>query len=616
MFVVTFYSYKGGVGRTMALVNIAVAEARLGKRVLVVDFDLEAPSLPSYKVFESSGCGSGVVDYITSYRETGIAPDAQQFISQCDVDGAPIWIMPAGRHTDAGYTVALNSIDWQDLYEHQEGYLMFEDLKRQWESLDFDYVLIDSRTGHTDVGGICTRQLPDAVVIMFLPTTQNIGGLGPIVDSIIEENKARKKDIALHFCASNVPDLDDEKGILTEALNSASERLYKEDPITIVHHYSSLDVLTQTAFVQSRPNSRLSKEYETLRQAIVSLNFEDREGAIVSLQGMPDVYEAARQQNRTKVRDKLLEQTRDIRSFHPNDGEIAFLAARVLSDVGDSAGEIEALNVAIERGFSVDRSRLARAYCYLAANQPDTAIEDLTVLLQTQTATVFEVGPALQLLNGIRGWKPQFEVVLDRPDEDFATVVALSNYILSIREALPAMARRFERSIDSTLLTPRMRRYALNHAILCHIGSGNFARAKELIAIDPTELSPNITLQDLFNYGIADWGETGAPNSDLFATVIEQALSLKGLPAEDSNVRQCLALAHSVVGDKDAARQALQDALSVASQSPGEMVFDCWLYLNVFGEEMMTDLNEMSDVLAADKTLEPKFFGEVRRLLN
>jgi MinD-like ATPase involved in chromosome partitioning or flagellar assembly len=46
--ITTFYSYKGGVGRTMALANIAVLLARRGLRVLAVDWDLEAPGLDRY----------------------------------------------------------------------------------------------------------------------------------------------------------------------------------------------------------------------------------------------------------------------------------------------------------------------------------------------------------------------------------------------------------------------------------------------------------------------------------------------------------------------------------------------------------------------------------------
>ncbi|MBR1199537.1 AAA family ATPase [Bradyrhizobium sp. AUGA SZCCT0158] len=46
--IVTFYSYKGGVGRSMALANVAVLLARQGKKVLMVDWDLEAPGLENY----------------------------------------------------------------------------------------------------------------------------------------------------------------------------------------------------------------------------------------------------------------------------------------------------------------------------------------------------------------------------------------------------------------------------------------------------------------------------------------------------------------------------------------------------------------------------------------
>lgn len=48
---VAFYSYKGGVGRTLALANCARVLAAGGKRVLLMDFDLEAPGLQHFEVF-------------------------------------------------------------------------------------------------------------------------------------------------------------------------------------------------------------------------------------------------------------------------------------------------------------------------------------------------------------------------------------------------------------------------------------------------------------------------------------------------------------------------------------------------------------------------------------
>src|SRR3989441_7384531 len=123
--------------------------------------------------------------------------------------------MPAGRNDD-NYSSRLSHIDWAALYEQHDGFVLFEDLKAQWRQLLApDYVLIDSRTGHTDVGGICTRHLPDAVVLLFFPNEQNLRGLRKIVTDIRNESRVpRKKEIHLHFVTSNIPDLDDEDQIL------------------------------------------------------------------------------------------------------------------------------------------------------------------------------------------------------------------------------------------------------------------------------------------------------------------------------------------------------------------------------------------------------------------
>src|SRR5205823_863650 len=156
--------FKGGVGRTMALVNIGAALAANGKRVLLVDFDLEAPGLDTFDLPKSKEPVPGLVEFVSEYLATDSAPDARLFIYESagvGKGGGHLWIMPSGRR-DATYEHRLAAIDWQSLYRDRDGYLLFEDLKAQWRAeLVPDYVLIDSRTGHTETLGICTRQLPD-----------------------------------------------------------------------------------------------------------------------------------------------------------------------------------------------------------------------------------------------------------------------------------------------------------------------------------------------------------------------------------------------------------------------------------------------------------------------
>ena len=211
MFITTFYSFKGGVGRSMALANVAVELAKRGRRVLAVDFDLEAPGLDTFDILRPADDVPGIIDFVHDFLETDKAPDVRPFLFRLPTVGereGELWIMPSGAQR-ATYAAHFNYIDWAELYEKRDGYLLFEDLKAQWErAIDPDYVLIDSRTGHTDIGGICTRQLPDAVAILFFPNEQNLRGLTKVVQDIrAEASGPRVKEIDLHFVMSNVPDV-------------------------------------------------------------------------------------------------------------------------------------------------------------------------------------------------------------------------------------------------------------------------------------------------------------------------------------------------------------------------------------------------------------------------
>jgi MinD-like ATPase involved in chromosome partitioning or flagellar assembly len=61
---ITFYSYKDGVGRTLALANVAAALAGWGYRVLCVDWDMEAPGLSYYFRSWTDASSFGLVELI------------------------------------------------------------------------------------------------------------------------------------------------------------------------------------------------------------------------------------------------------------------------------------------------------------------------------------------------------------------------------------------------------------------------------------------------------------------------------------------------------------------------------------------------------------------------
>ena len=160
----------------MALANVAIVLARLGRKVLVADWDIEAPGLDRY--FARPGVRvdrktPGIVDFVTQFQHHD--PQSwRKWVKELPVpNGKHIHLLHAGID-DADYPERLRSIDWNVLFEQGLGNTL-----EQWRNDAcglYDYVLIDSRTGLTDVGGVCSILLPDYVVALFTSNEQSVDG--------------------------------------------------------------------------------------------------------------------------------------------------------------------------------------------------------------------------------------------------------------------------------------------------------------------------------------------------------------------------------------------------------------------------------------------------------
>lgn len=197
MHTISFYSYKGGTGRTLIVANIAKYLARFGKKVFALDFDLEAPGL-HYKFAGPGGnvpkVSQGVVEYVYRFAVDGKDPEPlAQYVIKLEPGTPGAWpegsihLMPAGSAPSAKYWRKLAQINWHELFYSPDakGVPFFLEFKKRIENeFSPDFLLIDSRTGITEIGGVVTSILPDEVVCLVMNNPESMEGTREVLRSI------------------------------------------------------------------------------------------------------------------------------------------------------------------------------------------------------------------------------------------------------------------------------------------------------------------------------------------------------------------------------------------------------------------------------------------------
>lgn len=239
---ISFYSYKGGVGRSLALAYTAKYLADCNMRVCVLDIDLEAPGIgiKFEKLFEKEQKDKqkqdtvnkvysklGVVDYINSFINGKIPDEIGEYFSDVPIENKRgyIKIMGAGKDIYSNkYWEDLENIEWKKLFSGKfYGWRMFEILKSQIEEqMNPDYLLIDSRAGVTTMSKVCTTILPDKVVMCLANNGENFTG-SAMMHHYINNSPFNNNELEIICAITRFP--SDEEETIEEGLSK-----YVDDP--------------------------------------------------------------------------------------------------------------------------------------------------------------------------------------------------------------------------------------------------------------------------------------------------------------------------------------------------------------------------------------------------
>jgi cellulose biosynthesis protein BcsQ len=179
-----FTSYRAGVGRTLAVANVAWMLANAGRRVLAVDWNFNAPRLAEFfHPFwprRDPRSEPGVIDALWEHvlnrlrsmrNETS---DAEPTLIEYVVPMKCAF--PKDGRLDflnvgfpASYEIRKELFPFEAFFDELGGQ-SFVDLIRRATRERYDYVLVDAPQLLEDRGGICTFGLADAIVACFTPS--------------------------------------------------------------------------------------------------------------------------------------------------------------------------------------------------------------------------------------------------------------------------------------------------------------------------------------------------------------------------------------------------------------------------------------------------------------
>ncbi|WNS41937.1 P-loop ATPase, Sll1717 family [Paenibacillus sp. MMS20-IR301] len=209
--IISFYSYKGGVGRSTSLVATARTLAKRGKMVIAIDMDLEAPGLTELLSarLQTERNKGGLVELLNRL-ENQETLDIRSYLVESEQN---LYLLPAGE-LNSYYLSQLGTINLNRYYRLETNPILTLFKKLQSLEPKPDFILVDSRTGLTDISAPLLFNLSDMSVVVFSPTNQHELGFDLLVKGILNSKNLRNLTTELRFVQSMIPPSDKDSKVI------------------------------------------------------------------------------------------------------------------------------------------------------------------------------------------------------------------------------------------------------------------------------------------------------------------------------------------------------------------------------------------------------------------
>jgi len=248
--IVSIHSYRGGTGKSNISANLAYLAARAGRRVAVLDSDLQAPGVHLLFGFDTNRMPYTLSDFF--FNRCGLEEAAYNLKGLAElenIDGT-IFLLPSRMTVDAIMQVVAEGYDVGKLDDQ---------LNKLIDELKLDLLLIDTHPGFNEET-LLTIAISDTLMIVLRPDKQDYHGTAVLV-----EVAGRMAVPQVHMLANKVVGHVDRDDIVQKIKQG-----YGYDVIGILPFAEEMARLgSDGVFAARYPTHPLSKELQVIAQRIM-----------------------------------------------------------------------------------------------------------------------------------------------------------------------------------------------------------------------------------------------------------------------------------------------------------------------------------------------------------
>lgn len=183
--IIVGYSFKGGMGRSQTLAYLSMFFSLIGKKIVVLDCDFEAPGIASIL---DSGMKEretkGILDYIIQLNI-----DKDEKISKYCFENEKIQnlhVVPSGiKNSNLDYILKLSKVNFNSKDYTNKFKIMLENIEQE---LKPDYIFVDLRAGINESNGHILTEISKKNLLFFNNDNQNICGLEIVLNQLKKLN--------------------------------------------------------------------------------------------------------------------------------------------------------------------------------------------------------------------------------------------------------------------------------------------------------------------------------------------------------------------------------------------------------------------------------------------